>query len=201
MNVAGDQRLVERLAPLQRGVFSRSDLQSAFAELHNAALIRRIGSLEREGVLRRFSRGWYVTESFELPTLSQRIAPDSYVSFGTVLARNLIIGTVSARRVRAVKVGKARRYSRLGVEIEHFSAQPSAMFGFEVGGDGVRYADSEKAVLDVLYYHLRGIRYPFDIYSDLAVNKLDRVRWEAYLERYNNARFVSFARRILEGPS
>jgi predicted transcriptional regulator of viral defense system len=197
MKFAADQRLIQGLAALQDGVFARSDLQAALADPHNASLIRRIATLEKAGTLRRFSRGWYVTEDFSLAALSQRIAPKSYVSFGTVLAKNFLIGTMPSRRVQAVKLGKARRYAGLGFEIEHFGSQPSLIFGFDVGDDGVAYADSEKAVLDTLYYHLRGVRYVFDIYSDIAVERLDRKRLRRYLARYQNEKFVTFAQRTL----
>ncbi len=61
------------------------------------------------------------------------------------------------------------------------------------------WADPEKAVLDTLYFHLRGRRYVFDIYSDLAIEKLDMDRVRTYLKRYRNPRFVSFATGLLEG--
>jgi len=150
-------------------------------------------------VLRRFCRGFYVTESFDLPTLSQRIAPDSYVSFGTVLARELLIGPRPSRRVEAVKVGKSRTYAGLGYEVVHLHIAPHLAFGYEAT-DGVQFADTEKAVLDVLYFHLRGRRYPFDIYSGIDFDKLDRVRLDSYLKLYRNPKFVTFARGLLELP-
>jgi predicted transcriptional regulator of viral defense system len=198
MNVGTDMRLVQRFAAAQAGVFAKSDLQSLLAERHPAAFVRRVGALERDGILRRFVRGWYVTGEFSLSVLSQRIAPRSYVSFGTVLADRLLIGSNPARKVMAVKIGKARRYRNLGYEIEHVGVTPLLYFGFEGRRDGVQYADAEKAVLDVLYFHSRGHRYVFDIYSDIAFDKLDRRRLEAYLRRFRNQKFVTFAKRILE---
>jgi len=58
-------------------VFSKADLQTAFAERHPAAFVRRVNALVENGVLRRFSRGWYVTDGFDLATLSQRLALES----------------------------------------------------------------------------------------------------------------------------
>ena len=198
MNAAADDRLLRTLAAAQRGVFSKADLQTALGERHPAAFARRIRALGEVGALRRFMRGWYVAGEFDLATLSQRIAPRSYISFGTALARELLVGSAPERQVMAAKVGVARRYSGLGVEIVHLGIAPHLVFGHQ-SIDGVAWTDAEKAVLDVLYFHLRGRRYVFDIYSDIAFEKLDRDRFGAYLKSYRNLRFVAFAKGLVEG--
>ena len=197
MKAISDSRLVSRLAVAQAGVFSTADLQTALAEPHPAAFGRRIRVLLEHAVVFRFTRGFYVTEEFELPVLSQRIAPDSCISFETVLARNLVIGTSPNRRVVATKVGRTRRYASRGFEIEHVGISAGLSFSCEPQ-DGVRYANAEKAVLDVLYFHLRGRRYAFDIYSDMNLSRLDSGRLHEYLKRYRNPKFVAFAQRVLE---
>lgn len=199
MNLTMDDRTLRTLAPTQKGVFSTSDLRTALQESRPAALSRRLRALIELGTLRRFVRGWYVAETFDLATLSQRLAPRSYVSFGTSLARDLLVGTAPERLVTAAKVGPARTYAALGYEIVHVSLAPHLDFGHR-RIDGVAWADPEKAVLDVLYFHLRGRRYVFDIYSDIAFDKLDRKRLVTYLKRYRNPRFVAFAKGLLELP-
>lgn len=199
MKYATDARAIEKAAAAQGGVFSKADLQTLLAEPHPAAFARRYRALEKNGALRRFCRGFYVAESFDLPTLSQRIAPDSYVSFGTVLARELLIGPQPSRRVSAVKPGKSRTYEGLGYELVHLHVAPHLMFGY-APTDGVQFADAEKAVLDVLYFHLRGRRYPFDVYSDIDFSRLDRERLESHLKRYRNPKFVAFARQLVKLP-
>jgi hypothetical protein len=193
-----DPPLVTSLARCQRGVFSKADLQSALGEPHPAAFTRRIRSLMELGVLRRFVRGWYVTEGFDLPTLSQRLAPRSYVSFGNALARHLLVGTAPERQVMAAKVGPARSYRGAGVEVVHVAIAPHLDFGHETV-DGVAWADPERAVLDVLSSHQRGRRFVFDVYSDIAYHKLDRHKLAEYLGRYRNPRFIAFVRGVLEG--
>ena len=197
MNIAVDDRLLRSLAAAQRGVFSKADLQTALGDKHPVSFVRRIRALCDAGALRRFMRGWYVAPEFDLATLSQRIAPRSYISFGTALARELLVGSAPKRQVMAAKVGVARRYSRLGVEIVHLAIAPHLDFGHQ-SIDGVAWADAEKAVLDVLYFHLRGRHYVFDIYSDIAFEKLDQDRFGAYLKRYRNPRFVAFAQGLVE---
>lgn len=191
-----DARAVERVARAQHGVFTKADLQTLLAVPHPAAFVRRVVALEQDGVLRRFCRGFYVTEVFDLPTLSQRLAPRSYVSFGTVLARELLIGSRPERQLIAAKVGRGRTYVGLGYEIVHLHIAVHLDFGHSAIA-GVQFADAEKAVLDVLYYHLRGRRYTFDVYSDIDFARLDRRRLGSYLKRYRNPKFVAFARDVL----
>jgi hypothetical protein len=192
-----DQRSVASLASAMHGVWSKGDLQTLFAERHPAALTRRIDALLATGSLRRFARGFYVSEQFDVPTLSQRLAPDSYVSIGTVLAKHLVIGPRPDRQLIAIRSGKPRKYRAIGIEIVHLHIAPHLDFG-HAAVDGVRFADAEKAALDALYFHLRGRRYPFDIWSDLDATRLDRRRLRSYLKRYANPKFVKFASRILE---
>ena len=96
----------------------------------------------------------------------------------------------------AVKTGRPRRYSKDEFAIEHVSATANLIFGFSTA-DGVRYADAEKAFIDTLYFHLRGRRFPFDIYSDMAIQKLDQARIREYLGSYRNPKFVTFVEGVL----
>jgi len=196
MKIMRDNQLLTRLDPYQKGVYSKSDLQTAFGEPHPAAFSRRINALLEQDVLNRFCRGWYIRPGFDLATLSQRLAPASYISFGTVLARELIIGTNPVRQIIAVKTGPPRLYTHGGYSIENVSTIPDLKFGF-TNENGICFADAEKAVLDTMYYHLRGRRYPFDIYSDLSLGKLDKERFFGYLSRYNNPKFVSFVEGMM----
>lgn len=197
MKTVTDSALIDRFAVTQRGVFTKADLQILLAERHPAAFTRRVTALLRSGTLKRFSRGIYVHEPFDAPTLSQRLAPDSYISFGTVLARHLVIGTKPEHQLLAAKPGRAHVYTGPELEIVHVQIAPHLDFGHTVE-QGVRWADPEKAALDTLYFHLRGRRYPFDVYSDLDTSRLDARRIQKYLKRYENPKFVSFARGVLE---
>ncbi len=197
MNVVADSRAITAVSHGQAGVFSKADLQVLLAERHPSAFGQRIRNLIANSILQRFCRGWYVTPNYDLATLSQRLAPRSYISFATVLARKGIVGTRPKGHIVAVKLGRPRRYVNLGVEIEHVSISEQLFFGF-AADDGIQYADAEKAVVDSLYYHLRGRSYPFDIYSDLATYKLDSKRLKTYLQLYKNQKFRIFARDVLE---
>jgi hypothetical protein len=196
MNALVDSRILQRLAGSQAGVFSLGDLRSALAEPHPAALFRRIDDLIDAGVLERCTRGVYVAEEFDLAVLSQRIAPDSAVSFETVLADALVIGPRPSTRISAIRSGRSRTYRVRGFVLEHHRLSEGLRFG-EVSMDGVRRTVPEKALLDVLNFHLRGRRALFDLRSDVQLDRLDRGLLREYLDRYRNPRFIAFARDVL----
>ncbi len=195
MNLPGDIEVINRLSAPLRGCFSKADIQTAFAEPHASALVRRINALQTCDVLRRFTRGWYVTADFDAAVLSQRLAPTSYISLETVLGDRGIIGVRPERRVVAVKSGKARTYGDDTI-IEHLGVDPSLAFGWHQDGV-VRRATPEKALLDALYFYQHGRRLPFDPYSDVIIGRLDRARIDGYLKRYKNPKFVAFIERVL----
>jgi hypothetical protein len=196
MKLAEDVAALQQLAPGQRGVFSVADLRAVLGEPHRAAVFRRVEALVERGELTRVVRGIYVAREFDLGTLSQRLAPDSAISFETVLADALVIGPRPVRGLRAIRCGRGARYVVGEAWIEHHRVAPHLRFG-EVDRKGIRMTVPEKAILDVLAFHQRGRPASFDIRSDVALDRLDRRVLRDFLGRYENPRFVAFARDVL----
>jgi hypothetical protein len=188
---------IRAFGPELRGVFALSDLRNVLQARSKDIRYAAIKDLLKAGVLFRFSRGFYVTEGFDPLVLSQRICPASYVSFGNILARNLLIGSVPKYRVRAAKPGPSRSYDNGQYRIEHFRLNRTLCFGVDVI-DGVRLASPEKAVLDTLYFYRQGTRFSFDVYGDIDYGLLDKAKLAGFLAAYRNPVFVEFARRITD---
>ncbi|MFT5241337.1 MAG: hypothetical protein ACI9OU_002512 [Candidatus Promineifilaceae bacterium] len=191
-------KAVEKWADELNGVFTIADLKVALDESAEATLYRVLAEMVRRSVLIKVKRGIYATPEAALTTISSRIEPNSYISTATVLARTAAIGSIPARRVQAVKVGRPRVYRcELGT-IEHLSISPRLYFGFtSVAGE--RVASVEKAFLDVCYFAYRGRRFSFDPGSDINLESFDFDTLERYLESYD-ARFVSFFNRTWRRP-
>lgn len=181
-----------------RGVFSLSDLQNLLGAPDKSAFYRQLNRLQEAGIINRFARGFYVTSEFDPAALSQRICPESYISFGTILAENLLIGSVPSHQVTAVKTGASRVYDSGKLRIEQLQVTPSVFFGYRAV-DGVNRALPEKAVLDTLYFYKRGKPFSFDVYSDIDYEGLDKKRIMEFLGRYRNPVFRQFARRLING--
>jgi len=179
------------------GVFTIADLKVAFDENTEVTLYRRLGKLVSAGVLIKVKRGMYATPEASLTTISSRIEPDSYISTGTILAQKAIIGSVPARRVQAVKMGRPRTYEcELGI-VEHLSIHPRLYFGF-VPVNGMYQATPEKAFLDVCYFFYKGKKFSFDPAGDINTQDLDIEKIDDYLDKYDK-RFVTFFNRMWRG--
>jgi len=191
-----DYRLLERYASPMGGVFSTSDLRSLFDEGRNVYLKRRIDRLAQEGLLTRFCRGFFTTPAFDHAVLAMRLNPQSYVSLGSALARELMIGSVPARALYCVKTGSARAYSSPALTVTFLAIAPHLYFGFRTI-NAVQFALPEKALLDTLYFHLRGHTFSFDIFSDIDISRLDTAALADFLSHYRNPRFVQFVKGYL----
>ncbi len=176
------------------GVFAISDLKVLLDEQSNATCYRQLARLVETGTLIKIKQGIYSTPDASLTHISNKIAPNSYISTGTILAQNAIIGSIPAHRVQAVKTGRPRTYKCALGTIEHLSIDPRLFFGFSLL-NGIRVATPEKAFLDVCYFFYKGKRFSFDPAEDINTHDLDFNIIAGYLKKYEK-RFVTFFNQI-----
>jgi hypothetical protein len=182
MNIANFQKLTSIAEGLD-GVFTLSDFRILYPEDSSATRFRKLEELIEAGELVRVKRGIYARPNADLRRVSQRIAPESYLSLGTVLADEGLIGSIPGRRVWAVVNGRPRRYLCPLGAVEHVSLAPGLQFGWKVK-DGLRMAVPEKAWLDALYLSYKGRKLSFDPVEDVDWSRLDRAAWSKYLTAY-----------------
>jgi len=192
--------LIENFRPAMGGVFSTNDLSSLFGQENPVLLYRRLSILEDAGILSRFSRGFYVTKGYNPEILCSRMNPESYLSLGTALSKHLIIGSIPATTLYAVKTGRNRMYRSDQLTLMYMSVHERHFFGYQTE-KGIRTATAEKALLDTLFFHQRGHRFSFNIYEDIDTSRLDRALMLDWLSCYQNPRFISFVRNYLHERS
>jgi len=179
-----------------RNVFTMSDLKVLFGNQTEAALYKKLNGFVREGMLIKVMRGIYATPDAALDEISNRINPDAYISTGTVLSRNMVIGSIPAYRVQAMKTGRSRVYKcKLGV-VEHLSIPPDMYFGFEMSR-GLKYATPEKAFIDCCYLFHKGKSFSFDLDNDVNKDLLRQDVITEYLKKYDRI-FVDFFMEMWE---
>ncbi len=193
MNISDEQK-IETLAAEMDQVFSLGDLRVLFHENTDAGLYKRLNRLEARGFLVKIIRGYYARPAARLERICQRVQPDACLTAGTVLARELLIGTVPARSVQAIRVGRPRTYETPFGNVRILSVKPTLYSGFAVE-DGLRYALPEKAFLDACYFTYKGHRFPFDPATDVDMSRLDAGRLRGFLPFYDR-RFLRFYERI-----
>jgi hypothetical protein len=193
-----DSVVLISLAEQVGGVFSLTELSALFQISNPLLLNRKIKGFIVAGALRRYCRGIYVVQEFSPEVLAQKVRPRSYISLGSALARHRMIGTEPRFQVSSLDTSPAAEFK--GEPILSFGqVSESMLFGFDILDKGIRVADPEKALLDTLYFHLKGRRYFFQLFNDVSVDRIDRVKYESYLTRFQNPKFVAFAKRYLDG--
>lgn len=176
--------LLEKWSASMKGVFALSDLRALYGNISNDGLYKKLKRMEEHDLLVKVKRGLYARPTASLSEISARIEPEAYISTGTVLASSMMIGSVPARRVQAVKVGVPRSYTcSLGM-IEHLSIARHLFFGF-TKKDGVCVATAEKAWIDTCYFAYKGRSFSFDLDTDVDKTRLDDKLLSEYLEAFD----------------
>lgn len=195
-----DFALLKKWSSQMGGVFSNRDLSNLFDENVPVALNRRITRLEQNDALTRFIRGYYTIDDFDIKTLSARINSNSYLSVSTVLAETTLIGSIPARTVYAIKTGRNRIYRNNNITLHYLGIAPHLFFGYQ-SKNGVKSATPEKALLDTLYFYQKGMRFSFNIFTDIDIARVDKTLVMEYLKQYKNPRFISFVKGYMNSGS
>jgi hypothetical protein len=125
MKVPADIKVVRRSQAQQGGVFPSDDLASLYSERHPVTLARRAQAMASASVLCRFIQSYYVVpDAFDLDIVSQPIAPNSYISLGSVLAQELVVGSMPEHETHAVKKGRRRVYEGAGRRLRRRCSTP-----------------------------------------------------------------------------
>jgi hypothetical protein len=190
--------LLEKWAAQMGGVFSIHDLKNLFNEENPVLLHRQIKFLIANKVLTRFKKEFYVTKAFNIEVLAQKLYPDSYISLGTVLAKNLLIGSVPDKTLYSIKTGRTRLFKSQSTRLLFLSVAPHLYFGFEFD-NGLCYAIKEKALIDTLYFYQKGFHFSFNIFEDIDLTKIDIKKVGSMLAHYKNPKFVTFVKGVLSG--
>lgn len=190
-NIISDMRLLQSHAPAMDRIFRIGDL-AILLQAEGKTLHDRIARLINNQLLAAICRGLYGTEGWTLESASARLYPDSFVSGPSMLAEHLMIGTVPTQRLFCIKTGLPRNFDTPQGQIEFHSIQPKQLFGYARQGL-VNKANPERALLDTLYYHLRGEKFFFDLFTDVNVSAIDAKLFAQYVAKFRNPKFKAFA--------
>jgi len=189
---------LQRLGKSVHGVFSLMELSSLFNETSKAALHGIINKFMDAGLLKRYCREIYTLPGFDHGALSAKVRHNSCISLASALAAHRLIGTESPFWVYCVVSAKAAEYAGTP-NISYYKLAGELCFGYEPDPKGFKMAVPEKAVIDTLYFYLRGKKFYFNISCDINYRLLDKDRFFEYLARYRNPKFRTFAERCFYG--
>ncbi len=168
-------------------VFGKNDLRRLLG-LSVKQTERALSEALAEGVLVRIKPGLFGL-SVRLPSafaLANYLVSPSYISLESALSYHRIIPeTVYA--VTSVTPKFPKRFNRLNRDFAYHRMNRNLFFGYNkisIGGVPILMADKEKAVLDYLYFVVRGLR-KVNQRSDFS--KLDKDKLASYLIHFRNA--------------
>jgi hypothetical protein len=203
-NMIKIDRELERISPEMGGVFSRTELKLLLGipDDSSSKLDRLLEQLVNNKILSRFCRGFYVRENFNIGILSQKIDPDSYISFTNVLGRVCVVGQIAGNSITAVSAKpRPRAFTSCLGSIKYVTIDQKLMdFGIKREGN-LWIAEEERAFLDVLYFYNKGMKFNFNIYSDINIGQMNIEKILIYLNRYKNPNFVEFVRSVINENS
>ncbi|MDR3013508.1 MAG: hypothetical protein LBU70_09940 [Chitinispirillales bacterium] len=180
------------------GVLTLMELSSLFDEDSKVALHGIINRFIDVGMLKRYCREVYTLVNFDYAVLSAKVRQGSYVSLASALATHRLIGTESPFWFFCIVQTKAAEYKGVP-NISYYKLADELCFGFKPNEKGVLVAEPEKAVIDTLYFYLRGKKFYFNIFGDINYTLLDKNKFFDYLACYRNPKFKTFAERCFYG--
>jgi len=173
------------------GVISLSDFANLVGLSDSQKVKYKLNQFIKNKIIKRFINGFYINDSPNLEVLSQKIYPNSYISLGNILAKNLVIGSIPEKTIYAVKLGRTKEFSNDQIRIKYFSICKDFFLDFEIK-NGIKYASPEKAFIDLFYYYQKGFKASFNIFSDINISLLNISKIEVLLESYKNKKFKTF---------
>jgi hypothetical protein len=180
----------------QKGVFSSSDLWAIVSPTSSVDFYRQIKKLEKEKLVYKVCRGFYVAKNFSKAHLIMAMKPEAYLSLEFALAYYNLIGTYTENKIRPILAQVNRNIESDMITIDYKKIKEDLIFGHQVI-DGIRIATKEKAFLDTLYFYQKGVKFYFDIYSDIEIEVLDKKVIHKYLKKYKNPKFIKFVQDYL----
>jgi hypothetical protein len=110
----------------------------------------------------------------------------------------LLIGSIPAKTVYAVKKGRNRAFYSPAGNLVYCGIAANLLFGYEYE-NGRRYASAEKAFLDTLYFYQKGFHFSFNIFEDINITNLDTAKTRFLLKKYKNPKFITFVKGVISG--
>lgn len=162
-------------------LFTLADFSRLFGLENRQTLYKKIQRLEKAGIIQKLIKGKYYYQ-FK-PALSFRIAnflyPPSYISLESALSFYGII-TGFAYQITSITTQKSKLINADNREFQYSQIADKLFWGYELK-DGFLLADKEKALLDYIYFGLKGLRNrEFD---EMDLSQIDKKKLYLYAKR------------------
>lgn len=176
-------------------LFTISDFARLFNLKNNNTLYKKIQRLEKQKIIKKIINGKYlfsISNADEF-TIAHFILNPSYISlesalsfYGIMTGFSYSITSISTKPPKTVIVDEK--------EYSYSHINPSLFWGYEKNGQFL-IADKEKALLDYIYFSLKGLRTMLD-FDEIDITQIDKPRLSEYTHRWGDKRIIKIIKNI-----
>lgn len=165
-------------------LFTLGDFGRLFSINNRQTLYKKIQRLEKEKIIQKLINGKYrflfgTVNDF---TLANFLYQPSYLSLESALSFHGII-TGFPYQITSITIKKTRNFEIDGKDFRYSQIFPGFFWGYEKK-ENFLMADREKALLDYIYFGIKGLRnLSFDEFDLTGINKQKLV---IYAKKFNN---------------
>ena len=177
------------------GLFTMDELAKIFSIQNRNTLYKKIGRMEKSGLLERLTKGKYLSPTHKSSDflIANFLYQPSYISLESALSFYGII-TGFSYQISSITVRKTHAIVTNTKEYHYTQIAPSLFWGYEKQEEFL-IADREKSLLDYLYMAYKGLK-KIDI-SELEFSSVSKKKLSAYLHKTGNRPFVIFAKKYV----
>lgn len=181
--------IIRILKEKQIALFSLSDFGRLFNIKNKQTLYKKIQRLQKKKLIQPLIKGRYLFFLNDVSdfTLANYLYQPSYISLESALSFYGII-TGFTYKLISLTTKKSRTFQINNKEFQYCHIDSNYYWGYEKKDDFL-IADKEKALLDYIYFSLKGLR-SLD-WEELEMKQLSKKRLISYAKKFNNQRLLS----------
>jgi predicted transcriptional regulator of viral defense system len=179
----------------QIALFSLNDFSRLFNIKNRQTLYKKIQRLQEKKIIQLLIKGKYLfllEHIFDF-TLANYLYQPSYISLESALSFYGIISGFSYKLI-SLTTKKSRLFQINNKELQYCHIDPNYYWGYEKKDDFL-IADKEKALLDYIYFGLKGLR-SLD-WGELELGQLSERKLITYAKEFNSKRLLSIIKRSI----
>lgn len=181
----------------EKGVtlFSLADFGRLFAIANQNTLYKKIQRLEKKGMIKKLIKGKYqfLMNSVNDFRLANFLYQPSYISLESALSFHGILAGFPYQ-ITSLTIKKSRSFNVDNKDFQYSHLSQNLFWGYEKKEDFL-IADKEKALLDYLYFGLKGLRnLDFD---ELEIKEINKKRLFAYGKQFKNHKLLLICKKII----
>lgn len=181
--------IIKFLKEKQIALFSLADFERLFNINNQNTLYKKIQRLEKKKIIQTLVKGKYhfLFNTINDFSIANYIYQPSYVSLESALSFYGII-TGFSYKLFSITTKKSRAFNFDKKEFQYSQIDQNLFWGYEKK-ERFLIADKEKAMLDYIYFSLKGLR-TLD-WEEFDLTEINKQKLIAYARRYKNKRLLS----------